>query len=195
MHRRYPTVALLLLIAFCTTPAWAGPVRFGPRLGSSIPNLHAGDDNPISTGWTSRVAFAFGLMAEFEVSPSFSIQPEVNYAPQGGQRNGAQPVPFDGSALGLPPGTPIYARYDNTADIDYVEIPLLAKYRFGSARQVYATFGPYVGLLITAKNVTSGTSQLYYDSALTQPVEISPGVPYPPLDFGATTDIKSELQS
>ena len=195
MRRRAPALGLALLCAALAAPALAAPVRVGLHAGSSIPNLHAGDNNPISTGWSSRVAFAFGLFAEYQVSSSFAIQPEINYAPQGGQRNGAQPVTFDASAFGLPPGTPLYASYDNTADIDYLEIPVLAKYWIGSAHQLYADFGPYVGFLLTAKNVSKGTSQLYYDQALTQPVENPPGTPLPPVDFGATTDVKSELRS
>jgi hypothetical protein len=203
MHRSTLADALALAVAAglalaasaFATPALAAPVRIGLHAGSSIPNLHAGDNNPISTGWSSRVAFAFGLFAEYDVSSSFAIQPEVNYAPQGGKRNGSQPVSFDASALGLPPGTPLYADYDNTADINYVEIPVLAKYWIGSARQMYATFGPFVGFLLNAKNKTSGTSQIYYDKSLTQPVEYPPGTPLPPVDFNATTDIESELRS
>jgi hypothetical protein len=189
------TAALILAAAVIATPALAAPVRIGLHAGSSIPNLHAGDNNPISTGWSSRVAFAFGLFAEYDVSSSFAIQSEVNYAPQGGKRNGSQPVMLDASALGIPPGTPLYANYNNTADINYVEIPVLAKFWIGSARQMYANLGPYVGFLLNARNKTSGTSQIYYDQALTQPVEYSPGNPVPPQDFNATTDVKSELRS
>ncbi|MGH7740786.1 MAG: porin family protein [Candidatus Eiseniibacteriota bacterium] len=187
MRRWSPGLILVLMLAGVASNAHAGPVIVGLHAGSSIPNLHAGDDNPISTGWSSRVAFAFGLYADYGVSESFSIQPEVNYAPQGGKRNGSQPVYFDISTY--------YADYDNTADIDYVEIPVLAKYKIGSARQFYATLGPYVGFLLSAKNVTKGTSQIYLDHALTQPLEISPGTPLPPVDFGGTTDLKSDLRS
>jgi hypothetical protein len=191
MHRRSPAVVALLLLALATTAAGAGaaPILVGVHAGSSIPNLHAGDNNPISTGWSSRVAFAFGIYAEYDMSPSFAIQPEVNFAPQGGKRNGVQPIPYDATAFGAPPGTLLYGDFNSTADIDYLEIPLLAKYRIGSARQLYATFGPYVGFLLSAKNVTSGSSLVYLDAQKTQPVTASP------VDFGTTTDIKSDLKS
>ena len=183
-----PAGLVLSVVAFATS-ALAAPVRIGLHAGSSIPNLHAGDDNPVSAGWSSRVAFAFGLFAEYDVSASFAIQPEINYAPQGGKRNGSQPIPYDATAFGAPPGTVLYGDFDNTADIDYLEIPVLAKYRIGGAQQFYATFGPYVGFLLTAKNVSSGSSLVYLDQQKTQPVTSSP------VDFGATTDIKSELRS
>ena len=196
IRRPFASLALLALsIAAVATVASAAPILVGVHLGSSIPNLHAGDKNPISNGWSSRVAFAFGIFAEYDVTSSFAIQPEVNYAPQGGKRNGSQPVDFDATALGFPAGTTLWANYDNTADIDYLEIPVLAKYRIGSAHQFYGAFGPYVGFLLTAKNITKGTSQIYYDQGLTMPVENPPGTPLPAQDFGATTNIKNDLRS
>jgi hypothetical protein len=190
LRRTVAVLALLvLMLATSTTAADAAPILVGVHAGSSIPNLHAGDNNPISIGWSSRVAFAFGLFAEYDVSSWFAIQPEVNYAPQGGKRNGVQPIPYDATAFGAPSGTVLYGDFNNTADIDYLEIPVLAKYRIGGARQFYATFGPYVGFLLTAKNVSSGSSLVYLDQQKTQPVTGSP------VDFGATTDIKSELRS
>ena len=191
MRRWSLTVSVLLGFALIASavPALSAPVRVGLHAGSSIPNLHAGDNNPISTGWSSRVAFAFGLYAEYDVSPTFAIQPEVNFAPQGGKRDGMQPAPIDPTLLGLSPGTPLYADYNNTADIDYLEIPVLAKLWIGSTRQMYAVFGPYVGFLLSAKNVTSGQSLLYLDQQKTLPF------PGSTTDFGATTDIKSDLQS
>jgi len=180
---------IVLLMSVAAPPAGASPLIVGLRAGSSIPNLHAGDNNPVSNGWSSRVAFSFGLYAEYAMTPSWSIQPEVNYAPQGGKRNGAQPAPIDPAAVGAPPGTVLYASFDNTAEMNYLEIPVLAKYHFGAARAIYAALGPYIGFLLNAKNVTSGVSQVYLDSGLTQPV--SPTA----FDFGATTNIKSELRS
>ena len=189
MGRSSIAVMLILMLGTLASASHAGPVTIGVRAGSSIPNLHAGNDNPISTGWSSRVAFAFGLFAEFQASPSFSIQPEVDFAPQGGKRDGSQPAPVDATVFGLSPGTLVYADYHSEADIDYLEIPVLAKVRFGGARRAYATLGPFVGFLLSARNVTSGQSDFYLDEQLTQPLT---GSTY---DLGATSDIQSDLKS
>jgi hypothetical protein len=188
MQRRFSAVAVALVCSALSTPAASGPLEVGLHAGSSIPNLHAGNSDPISNGWSSRVAFSFGLFAEYHVSPTWSIQPEINYAPQGGKRDGAQPVP-DAEALGAPPGTLLYANYHSSQEMSYLEIPVLAKYHIGGARQFYATLGPYVGFLLNAKYITSGTSQLYLDPQLTQPASAQA------YDFGGTQNVKSALHS
>lgn len=189
MDRRFSFVAVAVLCAALSTPAVSGPVIVGLHAGSSIPNLQANDNNPVSNGWSSRVAFSFGLYAEYALNPSWSIQPEINYAPQGGKRDGSQPSGIDPTLYGQAPGTVLWADYHATQKMNYLEIPVLAKYHIGAARQFYATFGPYVGFLLNAKYITSGTSQVYMDQALTQPL------PGPPVDFTATTNVKSDLRS
>jgi hypothetical protein len=87
---------------------------------------------------------------------------------------------------------PLYADFKNVAKLDYLEIPVLAKYHLGPARRFSLCAGPYVGFLLSAKTVTSGMSRIYFDAEGEQPVEIE-GEPLPPQDFGATTDGKSDL--
>ena len=182
-------VAAVLSCVLVST-AWAGPVSVGLRAGSSIPNLHAGDSNPISNGWSSRVAPYFGMFSDFGVNSTLSIQAGLDYAPQGGKRDGLQPVPGDFSGLGVPPGTTIYANYKNTAKLNYLEIPVLAKFRFGTAQRFSIAAGPFVGFLLSATNETSGSSELYMDAQGT--TSITPGYPQ---DFNSSTDVKSDLNS
>lgn len=180
-------VAAIALSCLLASPVLAGPYSLGVRAGSSIPNLRAGNDDPMSTGWSTRVAPYFGLFADFEVSPAFSIRPEISYAAQGGKRDGMQPVP-DASAFGAPPGTVLYANYKNVAKLDYLEIPVLARYRFGNGRGFYVNAGPYAGILLAASNETSGISPVYSDPHGANPVS-------PAVDFGASTDVKGDLHT
>jgi hypothetical protein len=180
--------------------ASAGTVTFGAHAGSSIPNLRDNGGNELSEGWSSRVAPYFGAYADVTVTPTFSVQAEVNYAAQGGKKDGLQPIITDTSQLPVPPGTPLYARFKNVAKLDYIEIPVLAKFHFGAARRLFVDLGPYVGILISAKTVTSGTSSIYLDARGDQVLTLPDGPPYfgaevPPQDFGATTDGKADLHT
>ena len=49
--------------------------------------------------------------------------------------------------------------------------------------------GPYVGFLLSAKQKTSGTSQIYLNGA---PLTIG-GYPLPPASFDAVTNVKNDL--
>lgn len=191
---------VLALVCGLVSAASAGTVTFGGHAGSSIPNLRDNGGNDLSRGWSSRVAPYFGVYADVVVTPAFSVQAEVNYAAQGGKRDGLQPIITDTSQLPIAPGTPLYARFKNIAKLDYVEIPVLAKFNFGAARNLFVDFGPYVGILVSAKTVTSGTSSIYLDAQGTQVLTLPDGAPYfgaevPPQDFGATTDGKADLHA
>ena len=177
------TLQALLLSSCLVSAASAVPVRCGLKAGSSIPNLRDNGGNEFSSGWSTRVGLFLGTSAEVSLTPRLSVQAELNYSQQGAKKNGLQAVSLPDVPMTL------FADIKNTAKLDYLEIPVLAKYRIGGARQFYATFGPYVGFLLTAKNVSSGSSLVYLDQQKTQPVTGSP------VDFGATTDIKSELRS
>jgi hypothetical protein len=188
--------ALLVLTLSITLAftASAGSISLGVRAGSSIPNLRAQSDNPTSNGWSSRVAPYFGVMADFGITPAFSIRTEIDYAAQGGKRDGMQPVPTGLSGIALPPGTTLYANYKNVAKLNYIEIPVLAAWHFGTGRHFFAAAGPYMGFLVSASNETSGTSALFLDPAGTQPVVDMSGNPVT-ADFNATTDTKSDLNT
>jgi hypothetical protein len=163
--------------------------------GSSIPDLHDRGDNDLSGGWKSRVAPTFGVALEVPLRRSLSIVAELDFAGQGGKREGMQPVTGDLSGLPVPPGTTLYADYKDVAKLDYLEIPVLARLGFDGAQRWFIDAGPYVGFLLSAKNVTSGTSAVYFDKQGTQPVPADTlGTPLPPQNFDATTDAKGDLR-
>jgi hypothetical protein len=191
---------VLALSSCLVSAASAGTVTFGAHAGSSIPNLRDNGGNEISEGWSSRVAPYFGAYADVAITSTFSVQAEVNYAAQGGKKDGMQPVITDTSQLPVPPGTPLYARFKNVAKLDYVEIPVLAKFRFGTTHRLFVDLGPYAGFLVSAKTVTRGTSSIFLDTQGDQVLTLPDGPPYygaelPPQDFGATTDGSADLHT
>ena len=171
--------------------------HFGIKGGISIPQLSGGDDNEFSRDFKSRIAPNFGVFVELGVTKKFSVQTEVNFAGQGGVRTGIQPLTV--SPPGLPPlpdGVYYYGDFKNNAVLNYVEVPVLAKYKFGKQDKpkFYVNGGIFYGHLLTAKTKTSGSSTLYLDRDGRVPILLPPnGDPLPPISFDAVTNIKNDV--
>jgi hypothetical protein len=174
---------LVLLLCGFAGAAAAAPVTLGARLGTGIPNLRDNGGNVYSEGYSSRVAPNFGVYSVVPLSPKFSLLGELNYAAQGGKRYGQQPLNFD--IPGMPPGI-YYADFHSVAKLNYLELPVLATYRFGKTNSLFADLGPYVGYLLSASTETSGSSPIYADAGGTMPVT-------PPQDLSSDNDITSEV--
>ncbi len=186
MRRVLPLVAALSCAVVVTAQAAAWD--FGLHAGSSIPNLRDNGGNDLSAGYTSRVAPFFGAFAERSFTSSFSLRAEVNYAAQGGKREGMQPLQ-DTSQFPVPPGTALYANFKTVAKLNYIEIPVLARYRLGFVPGLFVNGGPYAGLLLSAKTETSGNSQVFLDPQGQQLAEGNA------VSFNATTDNKADLKT
>jgi hypothetical protein len=96
----------------------------------------------------------------------------------------------------LPPGSYFYGDFKNTAELNYIEVPVLIKYKFGKADKprIYINGGPYYGRLVSAKTKTAGSSTIYLDPAGQMPILLPPnGDPLPPVSFDATTDIMNDV--
>ena len=110
------------------------------------------------------------------------------------------------SLQGKPPVTdenPLYADFNNIADLNYLEIPILGKLGWGDTWRFYVEAGPYFGFLINSTQTTEGESLIYLDAEASDPLFVSnPGhnpedpstgplwVPLPPQNFDAETDTK-----
>ncbi len=169
----------------------------GFKGGISIPQLSGGDDNELSRDFKSRVAPNFGGFYERGLTPKFSVQVEVNYAGQGGKRIGVQPItaPLPGFPP-LPNGVYFYGDFENVAKLNYLEVPVIAKYRFSSKDipRGFVNGGVFYGRLINAKTITSGSSTIFVDPNGQVPLLLPPnGAPVPPINFDATTDIKNDV--
>ncbi|MEZ5344663.1 MAG: porin family protein [Pyrinomonadaceae bacterium] len=169
----------------------------GFKGGISIPKLSGDSDNELSRDYQSRLAPNFGAFVEIGITKKFSVQPEVNFAGQGGKREGIQPItrPLPGLPV-LPNGVYYYGDFKNTAVLNYIETPVLMKYKFGKKDKpkFYINGGVFYGRLVTAKTITEGSSTLYLDRNGQNPLLLPPnGNPVPPIPFDADTDIKDEV--
>jgi Outer membrane protein beta-barrel domain len=173
----------------------------GVKGGISIPNLSAGgsNNNPLNTGYKSRLGPDLALFADFGISTNFSIEPMVEYSSQGGKKDGMQAFPtpddlalyFQSQGQQAPPY--VYANYKSEAKLNYLLIPILAKFGWNfhhsSPWTIYVDAGPLIGFLLSAKQVTSGSSNIYADPQGQQQLSQSPQ------SFDNTDNIKDQLHS
>jgi hypothetical protein len=191
MKRTVCFVALFVMVV--NYSADAETVWFGLRAGPSIPRL-SGGNNEISRGYSSILAANFGASAEYVLTEHFSVQCEVNYSGQGGERSGLQPITQSPEGLPQqPPGQYLYGDFTNTSILNYLEIPVMAKYLWKPSGRLryYVEGGPYAGYLLNAKEKTKGKSKIYVDKNRT-PLTVD-GYELPAVSFNADTNVKSDL--
>ena len=188
------------LLFFCFN-ANAQDVAIGVRGGISIPNLSAGgsEENPLNSGYSSRQGPDLGLFAEFKVSTLLSIEPMVQYSSQGGKKDGFQALPTPSAlaaelqAYNQPVPTYMYATYNSQAKLNYLMIPVLAKFGWDLGKKspwrLYVDAGPFAGFLLNAHQVITGSSILYADQGKTHPE--TPG----PVPLDTVANIKSQLHT
>jgi hypothetical protein len=171
----------------------------GVKGGWSLPSL-SGGTNEISKGWKSRSAFNFGALGTYELSDKMAMQVEVNWASQGGRKNGIQPL-SEGAIPLLPSGMTFYADFKNQAILNYIEVPILAKFTLikSEYRKIYIDAGPYFGYLLNAHNKSAGSSSIFADKTGTvvmipNPQDPASYIPLPPQSFDANVDITSDIK-
>ncbi|MGI9531250.1 porin family protein [Lutimonas sp.] len=215
-------IALFLILAGQVIHA---QVKIGAKAGYSVGRLTDNSDNIYTEDFESTSGVDFGATFEFPVSELFSVQTEILYTQRGGTRNGVQPIPITAldafgsidqlnfmlALQGNDPVTddnPMYADFKNESDLNYLEIPILAKLGWGETWRFYVEAGPYIGFLLSSDQTTSGTSIITLDAERRNPLMVlnpnfDPGVPengpawvpLPPQDFDAETDTKNELNT
>ena len=122
-------------IAFAFTTAQAQEIRLGAKVGVNFANLNSSDSNFDMDGLTS---FHIGGLVEIPITEEFAIQPELVYSAQGGQLKGSEEY------LGMT------MKYEAKNKIDYVNIPIMAKYYLIEGLALEA--GPQIGFLTSAKS-------------------------------------------
>ena len=120
--------------------------------------------------------YTIGAVGEFNLSPNFSVQPELNYAEKGFKVNAnAGGISVFGSTINLG-GSAV-------TSFKYVDMPVLLKYKFGDegGMRWYVTAGPTFGY------ATSGSLDTYAD------VIIKVKLTSTPIDFTANGFNQFEL--
>jgi hypothetical protein len=195
MKKIFFFITVIILISFTGVinlkSANAQDTWLGVIGGLSIPSLQGGNTEQ-SKGYKSRFGPDFGILLDHSLSERFAIQIELSYVSQGGIKKGIQALdPTMLTGLPVPEGTPLYANFKNEAIMNYIELPVLAKY-FMPLKKTYNFYidgGPNFGYLVSGKTKTSGTSQIYLDAKGQNPI-----TEIPAQSFKAETDIKNDLK-
>jgi len=198
MKNQYFLSAGLFFILFVSTAAAQNPKNYlGIKAGISIPNLKAGgsQQNPINTGYASRLGPDFMIFYQKAITKTFFFTPGVEFSSQGGKKDGFQAFTTpDNYAAFFPPGQAppyLYASYNSEAKMNYILLNALVSfnrpYNSKSPFTFYIDMGPFAACLISAHQVTSGSSVIYADQQKQQP--LTPG----PQSFDNKQDIKPDL--
>lgn len=163
---------LLACFILTLTTNYAQETKYGIRSGISLPSLKSKDNNIYSKDYESVSGFDISIFGDFGITENFSIKAELGYVRKGGERNGMQPIPPSylenipsDPNNPLPPGTILYANFENRSKINYIEIPILAKYEWnlGDTWGVYVNAGPYLDFMVNPVQETKGNSAIYID--------------------------------
>lgn len=190
------------------------PIKIGAKIGYSLGKLSAANSNIYTQDYKSVSGIDLGIFIAFPLTEHFSIQPEINFTHRGGKRTGIQPVtanelndefnqflPYIGRPL-ITDENPLYANFESESEFTYLEIPALVKFSWGDDFRFYTEVGPYLGILLSAIQHTSGTSQFYFDSQATTAVFVPnpmgqqpPFIDLPEQTLDADTETKDDLHT
>ena len=161
MQNRLILKMCLFVGILCTYQFTNAQSSIGIKGGVQLNNIHATQalDNLLPS-LDNITTFSFGIVGEYEVSPSFAVQSELLYARKGFSLG----LQTDVDLFGVP--LPIGARAETL--IDYVEIPLLGKYKFGNdGISAYVAAGPTFGYATKGTLATSANLLVDIDIART----------------------------
>ncbi|RSK38533.1 porin family protein [Mangrovimonas spongiae] len=111
-------IIFLVFVIACTTVSFSQKDLYGVRVGYNISNLDFDPDANFSN--QHRNGFAIGFFGEYALTTSMSIAPEIQFSAEGAK--------------------------DRDLRIDYIQTPILLKFRLGDRFSIGA--GPLVGVKI-----------------------------------------------
>jgi len=127
------------IAVFTLSSVNAQDITFGAKAGINIANLDVTDANI-----DSRTSLHLGVTAEFEISDTFSIQPELLYSAQGATESDTYEDSF------------IREVRESEWKLNYIQIPIMAKFYVSEGLSLEA--GPQIGFLASAE-VDSDTTE------------------------------------
>lgn len=196
MKKLHCFICLLCILFVSTTNGQTNKDYVGIKAGISIPNLSANgsDQNPVNTGYSSRLGPDFAIFYEKGITKTFSIIPSLEYSSQGGKKDGFQAFSIpDAYKPFFPPNqvpTYLYADYNSEAKINYLMLAVLAKFNWPLGKSAYSFYGdagPFGALLLSADLVTSGSTMIYADPQMQMPLTQTEQ------SFDSKQDIKDQL--
>jgi len=127
---KFLKIAITLTLLAISMTAFS-QITFGARVGINIASQTTQVNSlDINLDSDDNVGFTIGGLVNIAITDAFSIQPELNYIQKGGE---------DESEL-------FGETITTELNLNYIEIPVLAKYAFGSETfKVFVMAGPSIG--------------------------------------------------
>ncbi len=161
-------VFITLVLAFVFSSSNAQDLTFGAKAGANFATLGGDFDNA-----ETRTSIHLGGVLEVSISDVFSVQPEILYSSQGA-----------GSDLDD----------DDVLKLDYINIPILAKYYVVDNLSIEA--GPQIGFLLSAEVEEGGDTEDIKDITKSTDIGLNFGLGYKldsGLNFGARYYFGSDI--
>lgn len=109
------------------TAAQAQEIKFGAKAGVNFASVSMDPEGDMDT--KSRTGLHIGIVAEFKLTETFAIQPELLYSMQGSKAE--------------------FGGVESETKLDYLNLPIMAKYYVTEGLSIEA--GPQIGFLMSAK--------------------------------------------
>lgn len=126
---------LILIALFTLSLTNAQDISLGLKAGVNYAGTLTSDAD-YNDYFDAHIGPHFGVVANFAINNDFAVQGELLYSPSGFNRNDT----FETLAGDV--------KYDVTGKVNYLTIPIMAKYYFVDGLSLEA--GPYVGFLLSA---------------------------------------------
>jgi hypothetical protein len=172
---------LFIALFLASFTALSAQINVGARVGYQLSNIYTTEGlGAIAPNFLNIDEVNVGLVVEIPVTSNFSFQPELAFTTKGfGLKQG-----FDAALLGV--NLPVSARAETR--IRYVEMPLLAKYKFGQdALQAYVAAGPTLSYAQSGKIDTRANLLVEVDLG-SIPINLD-NINYERFDLGATVGV------
>jgi hypothetical protein len=168
---------LLLAIAMSLLASISvAQVTIIPKVGLSLCYLATHDDD-YWTEFKSKTGVALGVATNVSISKVFSVQPEILYVNKGFRVESTQTTPDAGYSTSH--------TLKVTDRINYLEIPVLARFTFGSTTKFYFYGGPSVSFGLGGKAKDTYVHTISYDNG---PSHTGGGVIEGKIKFGPQPD-------
>ena len=161
------TAPLFYIISFFSVQAaQAQNWQVGIKGGLSLPNLtDAGGASDVSKGYKTISGPDFALFADYKLSNEFSLETDLEWSTQGGQKSGLQTIPaIPALSQFFPPGTQyLYANFTSTVRLQYLMLPVMLKYTMdlgSTGRWKFYVDGGIFGALLMTANASATSVRL-----------------------------------
>lgn len=153
-------------------------ISIGLKGGFSSSNIYATEAiDQVLPNFKDMTSFNIGAVAEIGISDNFAFQPEIGFTKKGF----AAKEGLDIELLGVPVPLGVKA----VTQIDYIDVPLLAKYKFGNEGiNAYVLAGPSIGYALDGRVLTKATVLIDFNIAKT-PINLD-AINYQRLEIGGT---------